>query len=105
MRGLGVIALVLALGDVAFADKPVLGNITAVEAVKDQPERTQITLDKGANDGITRDFVGCLLYAGRDQCRVNAILVRISKAESVVVVDVPIGNVDKAALVRLYASK
>lgn len=103
MRGLGVIALVLALGGVAFADKPVLGKIKNAEAVKDQPERTQLTLDRGSNDGITRHFVGCLLHAGRDQCRVNAILVRVTKTEAVVVVDVPLGNVDKAALVRLYA--
>jgi hypothetical protein len=100
---IAVVLAALAFGGVAFADTPVLGNIVATEAVKGQPERTQITIDKGFNDGITRHFVGCLLYASRDQCRVKALLVRVSKAETVVVVDVPVGNVDKTALVRLYA--
>lgn len=104
MRVLGVIALVVVLGGVAFADTPVVGRITAVEVASDQ-KRTLITIDKGFNDGVTRHHIGCLLYASRDQCRANAIVVRVSKTDTVVVVELPIGNVDKAALVRLYADE
>jgi len=96
-----MIAVLVALGGVARADG-VLGRIVGRETTREHVERTVLKLDVGTHHGVTRHHIGCLLVVGKEQCRVNAIVIRVAKNETFVVVDLPVGSVDTKALVRLY---